>query len=127
MRFKFTISHVPGKDLFMADALSRAPCSEAIEEDLLFEKETGAYACQVVQSLPATEKQLERIKHHQEEDEECRQAAQYSKDGWQSKQSLSGVMKHYHSIASKISVQDGLLMRANRIVIPASLRLEMLD
>ena len=36
-------------------------------------------------------------------------------------------MKHYYSIAAEISVHDGLLMRGNRIVIPASLRLEMLD
>ena len=127
MRYKFSISHVPGKSLLMADALSRAPCSDVRREDTLLEQATTAYACQVLQSLPATERQLERIRIHQEEDEECRQAAAYSKEGWPSRQSLSGVMKHYYSIAAEISVHDGLLMRGNRIVIPASLRLEMLD
>ena len=33
----------------------------------------------------------------------------------------------YHWVATEISVQDGLLMRGSRIVISASLRLEMLD
>ena len=39
--------------------------------DVVFERETAAYVDAVVQSLPATDKQIERIKHHQEEDEEC--------------------------------------------------------
>ena len=127
MRFKFTISHVPGKSLLVADALSRAPCAEAVEEDLLLQQETAAYVNIVVQNLPATEKQLERIRRHQEEDEECKLAAEYCRSGWPSRQSLSGTMKLYYSVATEISVQDGLLMRGNRVVIPAALRLEMLD
>ena len=127
MRFKFTISHIPGKNLLLADALSRAPISEAVNEDLFLQQETAAYVSTVVQSLPATEKQLERIRRHQEEDEECRQAAEYCRSGWPSRQSLRGVMKHYHAVASEISVQDGLLMRGSRVVIPSALRLEMLD
>ncbi len=31
MRFSFSVSHVPGKDLAIADALSRAPVSSAIQ------------------------------------------------------------------------------------------------
>ena len=61
MRFKFTISHIPGKNLLLADALSRAPISEAVNEDPFLQQETAAYVSTVVQSLPATEKQLERI------------------------------------------------------------------
>ena len=59
MRYKFSISHVPGKSLLMAGALSRAPCSDARREDTLLEQATTAYACHVLQSLPATERQLE--------------------------------------------------------------------
>ena len=127
MRFKFTISHVPGKSLLVADALSRAPCSEAANEDLLLQQETAAYVNFVVQNLPATEKQLERIRRHQEEDEECKLAAEYCQSRWPSRQSLSGVMKLYYPVISEMSVKDGLLMRGNRVVIPAALRLEMLD
>ena len=127
MRFKFTISHVLGKSLLVADELSRAPCAEAVDEDLLLQQETAAYVNIVVQNLPATEKQLERIRCHQEEDEECKLAAEYCRSGWPSRQSLSGTMKLYYSVATEISVKDSLLMRGNRVVIPAVLRLEMLD
>ena len=71
MQLKFTISHIPGKNLLLADALSRAPISEVVNKDLFLQQGTAAYVITVVQSLPATEKQLERIQRHQEEDEEC--------------------------------------------------------
>ena len=56
-----------------------------------------------------------------------RSAEQSSQSGWPSHQSLHGVMKHYHNVATELSVKDGILMKGNRIVIPSALRLEMLD
>ena len=127
MRYRFTISHVPGTSLQVADALSRAPCSEARPMEALLQRETAAYVEMVVQNLPATEKQLERIRRHQEVDEECLEVVQYTQSGWPSSQSLYGAVKHYLPVATELSVKDGLLMRGSRIVIPAALRLEMLD
>ena len=43
MRFQFSISHVPGKDLIFADALSRAPVADAISDDILLQEE--AHQC----------------------------------------------------------------------------------
>ena len=113
MRYNYTISHVPGESLHVADTLSRAPCSDALYPDTLLQQETAAYVNLLVQSLPATEKQLDRIKRHQEEDEECLQAAEYTRSGWSSKQSLYGAMKHYHSVATELSVENGLVMRGS--------------
>ena len=118
------ISHVPGTSLKVADALSRASCSTSLPTDVLFQKETAAYVDYVVHSLLATDKQIERIKRHQEEDEECQEAIL---TGWPSRQSLCGVIKHYLNVATELSVKDGILVRDSRIVIPAALRLEMLD
>ena len=39
MRFKFTIFHVPGKNLPLVDALSTAPISKAVDEDLFLQQE----------------------------------------------------------------------------------------
>ena len=55
----------------MADTLSRALCSEAGQRDVILQQETAAYVNIIVRSLPESEKQLERIKRHQEEDEGC--------------------------------------------------------
>ena len=66
MRYWFTISHVPGTSLKVADALSRAPCSGSSKSDSLLQEETAAYVDLVLQSLPASNRQLEQIKSHQE-------------------------------------------------------------
>ena len=92
MQFSFTISHVPGKSLLVADALSRALCSDLVEEDTLLQQETAVYVNTVVQSFPATERQLERIRQHQEEDEVCQQVAAYCQSGWPSRQMIAGAV-----------------------------------
>ena len=43
MRFDYTISHVPGKNLIIADTLSRAPSMDVTESDCLFQKEVDCF------------------------------------------------------------------------------------
>ena len=85
MQFSFTVSHIPGKNPLAADALSRAPYSDAINEDTLIQQETALYVNTVVQSLLATERQLNRNRQHQEEDEVYQQVAVYCQSGWPSR------------------------------------------
>ena len=127
MRYSFTISHVPGKSLLVADTLSRAPLPNPAEMDTSLEQETAAYVRTLVQSLPATEKQLERIKQHQGEDEVCQQVMTYCRSGWPPRHDVAGAVSLYYHVSSELSVDNGLLMRGSRIVIPTALRLEMLD
>lgn len=126
MRYYFTISHVPGKDLIIADTLSRAPIIAACESDQLLQKEAECFVDVVVESLPVTERQLQRIKLHQEEDETCRMIVSYCQSEWPEKHKCPAAVHPYYSVASKISVQQGLLMRGGRIIIPPSLRQEIL-
>ena len=65
MRFKYTISHVPGKNLAIADVLSRAPLSESNE--LVFAQEVEAYVHSIVDYLPISETRLKQILQSQEE------------------------------------------------------------
>ena len=127
MRYDFTISHVPDKDLVIADALSTAPTTEASESDRFFQKEADCFVNAVVESLPATETQLQRIRQHQEDDKACQQIVLYCQSGWPDKQHLPAVARPYYSVASEISVEQGLMMRGGRIIIPTSLRTEMLS
>ena len=126
MRFQFSISHVPGKDLIIADALSRAPVADAISDDVLLQQEADALISVVLTSLPATEQRIEEIKKLQLTDPVCQQISLYCQMGWPDKKSLEGPLKLYFSVAGELSEVDGLLMRGSRIVIPSPLRQEML-
>ena len=57
LRFDFTISHVPGKELTIADALSRASFKSRVKQ----EEEIKLYAENILLQLPASDKRLEEI------------------------------------------------------------------
>ena len=107
MQYHFTISHVPGKDLIIAEALSRAPTTEATKCNQLLQKEADCFVNAVMESLPATETQLQRIRLNQEE---CQKLVSYIKSGWPRKHHLPAAIHPYHSVASEILVQQGLLI-----------------
>ena len=121
MRFSFSISHIPGKELIIADALSWAPAGSAKSDDYLLEKEAEAYNVQVMITTAASEEKLEEIRQAQDQDEICKQLMFYIQHGWPEKQQLFGVIKKFYSVAPELNVQNGLLVRGSRLVIPASM------
>ena len=127
MRFLFTISHVPGKDLKIADTLSRAPVADPTAEDAFLQQEVTAYVDFVIGHLPATEQRLEEIRACQEADKTCQQIAEFCQAGWPEKSMLPVEVKPYYSVSAELTVQKGLLLRGSRIVIPPPLRKTLLE
>ena len=117
MRYDFSISHVPGKDLIIADALSRAPDkgSKPHVTDLQH-SEVEKYMNHIISSLLATEKRLEKIRREQQQDTVCQRLTQYCQQGWPSRDKLPGAYKPYLTVAAELSIKDGLLMRGMRIL-----------
>ena len=72
MRFDFSISHVAGKDLNIADTLSRAPVENISPSDTDFENETKAFMDVVMSNLPASQNRIELIKTESAKDNICR-------------------------------------------------------
>ncbi len=63
LRYRFNIEeHIPGKDLVVADMLSRAPTGLPTTEDQQLDQEGDAYIQAVMRSLPASDKVLEEVK-----------------------------------------------------------------
>ena len=126
IRFHYTIIHVPGKNLVTANALSRAPLPTTNPEDADLYHASQAFIDHVMKNLPATSRQLESIAAHQQEEDICHIITQYCRNGWPETPAISGPLKLYLPVAAELTVQDGLLMRGRRIVIPASMRMDML-
>ena len=127
MRFKYTISHVPGKQLLIADMLSRAPTEPPSTNDLQFEAHTQAFVNTVLQAIPATEQRLAQIKEAQSQGRVCIQVKQYCQTQWPNRTSLSKELFPYYLVRTELSIEAGLLMRGCRIVIPLQLQSEILD
>ena len=127
MRFHFKqVTHVPGKKMYIADALSRlqTPGQAVTTTD---DEEMKAHVASVISSFPASVGRLQQIMEVQEEDPVCRQFKTYCYEGWPDKHSVKDAIKPYWHYKGELSVAQNMLLKGSRIVIPSSMRLEILD
>ncbi|UYV76496.1 K02A2.6-like [Cordylochernes scorpioides] len=124
MRYSYQISHIAGKKQIVADMLSRKPMSKPHKDEL--EEELSAY----IQSIefPATEERLLEISRKQKEDLLCSQLAKYCMSGWpKNKREVDPALRGYWQFQEDLTYQNGLLLRGQRILIPKSLRKDILE
>lgn len=118
MRYSYSIFHTPGKKLYAADALSRQPQMCQDEPDEL-EEEVDAYIHMITSSLPATQNRLNELRNLQKSDSTCKLLEKLVLEGWPtSKKNLDESCLPYWNHRHEISIQDGLLMKGCRIIIP---------
>lgn len=128
MRFTYDVIHIPGKELNTPDALSRAPISEGGRDTKKQELETDAYVSSVVQSLPATRNCLDRIRDELKNDSVCAELIRYISTEWpQEKSQVSDSVRPYWNLRGELTVNEELLMKGCRLVIPVKLQGEFLE
>ncbi|UYV69971.1 K02A2.6-like, partial [Cordylochernes scorpioides] len=125
MRYGFEILHIPGKELLDADALFRQPLltTEGGEN----ERQTSAHINAVLSSITDKDEMLTKIFEAQQEDTTLKAVVNYLEQGWPDKKKMSPALLSYWHVKDELGVQNGLLMRSFRLVIPASMKLEILD
>ncbi len=126
MKFIYTISHVPGKNIATADVLSRAPGEEEGDKHQN-EEELNLYVNSLVTSLPATEKRLHEIQQHQDADPVLQLVKKYSLEGWPTKRRVEAMVRPYFQFAGELTVENGLLLKGCRLVIPKPLQSDILE
>ncbi|PFX21652.1 Transposon Ty3-I Gag-Pol polyprotein [Stylophora pistillata] len=128
MRYSYQIVHVPGKDLTTADTLSRAPLHRSLTKDeKKLNEDLNLYVSHIVECLPTTERRLQEIRLHQDEDEVCSKLKLFCSEGWPEKHHLNCSLQPYWQYRAEITVQQGILMKDDRVIIPSVLRLDVLD
>ena len=125
-RVDYSIIHVTGKLLVIADALSRASRKE-VANDHELEKVVEFLMEVSVGSLPATSHRLSKYSKAQSIDPVCSQVAIYSQQGWPNhKGSVDPPLRAYWQVRGNLSVCKDLLLYGKRIVVPQSLQKETL-
>lgn len=128
LRYEYKIVYTPGKELVVADALSRNFNSNApypAEEEL--ENEVEAHVNLIVRSLTVKSYLLDEIKEEQSKDIVCKKLKELLVSGWPNKNKLGNDLLPYYQYRFEISFSEGLLLRGNRIIIPSSLQLQCLE
>lgn len=128
MRFSFKIEHVPGKNFYTADTLSRAqhsePCSE---EDILLQDDVEVFVQQVVKGTPATDRRIEEIQEAQRKDEVISRLKAYTLHGWPTRKKVEQSCLPYWNVHSDLAVHGEILFMGTRIVIPREMHREILS
>lgn len=127
MRYSYKISHVPGKSLWTADVLSRAPLpasKDNTNEELM--ESTNIYVDNIVEHLPASQSFLDNLREHLKTDSVCSNVMRMCQDGWPESSRCTGPEKLYWSERAYLSVHDGLLLKGTRLVIPSVMRNDVL-
>ena len=124
MRYSYQIVHVPGKDLTTADTLSRAPLHRSLTKgEKQLSEDLNLHVSHIVECLPTTERRLQEIRLHQDEDEVCSKLKLFCGEGWPEKHHLNCSLQPYWQYRAEITVQQGILMKDDRVIIPSALRL----
>ena len=79
-RYHLSVSYIPGKEMHLADALSRAYITGEPDRDLSQDIEVMVHA--VVRDIPATDNKLEEIRMRTEEDRTLQRLKQVVQQGW---------------------------------------------
>ena len=111
------VTHVPGKFLYKADALSRAPIPDTDDPEL--EEEMQAFVDGITQSsFLASKGGLEEYQEAQDKDPLISQVHQYCMSEWPDKKFVSHVLIPYYQLRSNLTVCNVLLLYSGRIVVP---------
>jgi transposase InsO family protein len=124
-RFDYTIVHVPGKLMYTADTLSRAPATtcESLHLQELAEEAAEGY----VEHLPASQGRLEEYSKAQTEDQICAKIIEYCMQGWPKNiKKIDENLRVYWKHQSELSICKGILLLGRRIVVPRLLQKETL-
>lgn len=127
-RFAPTALHVPGKEMYVPDTLSRCPIPAAEAEVQISETAVDDYVRQITSSWPVSDKFLQKVKEESEKDMSIKVAMDFTIKGWPSYcEDVPLAARDFYAFRSDLSVVEGLLTYGDRIVIPHSLRKKVLD
>ncbi len=125
-KYDVTINYLPGKYMYVADALSRAFLPDGPAPDEMNDDVTKMIHS-LVENLPMTVEKLEELKSATVDDEVLQQLVQFIKDGWPSSRVNSpSAVGHYWKFQDEIYEANGLLFFGQKLIIPEKLRPDIL-
>ena len=123
MRYDYDIFYTPGKDMFLADSLSRPNSANLSDHDISSASLVEAYVNAVLSSSLDSNSLEEALTNAMRDDAVSMQCSDYIKGGWpKSAASLTGELANLYVCRDKLSVYNDLILYGSRIYIPIALR-----
>ena len=120
-RYDFDLVYTPGKHTVLADTLSRATTLSKVQGESSTETEVNLHVKLIMESLPVSDRKSRQTAAATKQDACLQRVIKHLNDGWPRSE-----CRQFYNIRGELSIVNGLLLRKNRIIIPQSLRPEML-
>lgn len=116
-KYDLDVVYVPGKDMLLADTLSRAYLPECSSHSSV---EAEIDTVNIVQHLPISSDSLSEIRTARNGDKTLQTLIQTMQQGWpKDKKSVPLDLKPYYSFQDELSYQEGIVFRGERVVVSA--------
>lgn len=124
LKYDFEVKHKPGSSMFISDTLSRLYLNET-KEKLVPDVEINEI--QLNAHLPMSPKEYNRLKEETEKDQDLKLLALLVEEGWPEKKSrIPQRIAKYWQFRHEITCVDGILFKGQKVIIPGTLRADML-
>jgi transposase InsO family protein len=123
-RFNAVVRHVPGKDLVIADCLSRSPLPYN-PSDVEAAEEVDAHVDMLRASWPISDRRLQSLRQATDADADLQRVIKYCEEGWP--MHVPAELRPYAKLKPDLTVVDGLLTYQDRIIVPTSQRSDVLQ
>ena len=125
-KYKLNVSWKPGKEMFIADALSRNYIDEEDEE--LNSEEFDIEVNAMVKNLPVSAAKYTEFQTETSKDPEAKKLKEVLLKGWPKYQKdLHNSLKPFWSDRGEFFLNDGIIYKGQRIYIPKTMRNQMLN
>ncbi|CAM1291118.1 Uncharacterised protein at_DN1466 [Pycnogonum litorale] len=126
-KYNFTFEWIPGKALLIPDTLSRSPQLHT-EADAELHDELQCQVHMIQTSLPFSETKLKQFNSAIESDEEMTQLKQMILNGWPEQISeVPNSMTKYWNFREELAVEDDIILKGSKVIIPKSWQSELLS
>lgn len=134
-RYNVKLEYHSGKEVVIADTLSRAPIEEnSIEDVNIYELEqeqaemSEIISVNLIESTRVADDRLEHIKRETSKDPALMIVMKYIANSWPMNiKQVPDYAKEYYKFRHELTEQDGLVIRGEQIVIPISIRKLMIE
>lgn len=126
LRYDVEVKYLPGKDNVVADLMSRSvrPMIEMTNAN----SDEYIVVHELRDLIPMTDLKRNCFKEALANDKTLKDVMTFVHEGWPNNlKSLSEEVKHFHKIKDDILIEDGLLFFGTRLIVPNSLKNEMLS
>lgn len=124
--YSLKIQYKPGKLMFIADTLSRAPSETGTDKEI--HEDVTIHVNTLIENVSVSREKLQRIKEETEKDDSLQQITKYYLQGWpEHKRRLQESAKQYWTVKRELHVVNGIVFRNSQIVVPETLRNEMIN